>query len=234
MFQTVYRLKFTLIMVLGLTVSSAAMASNDLPEITEEGLLLLKDTKMALVYAAPGANLKGYHRIILLEPHIAFKKNWQRDQNDSSVNRVRGVRDKDMEDIKTRLAQEFGEVFAEVLQANDGYEIVEDAAQDVLIIRPAIINLDVTTPKTMATAGNRSYAKTAGEMTLYLEVYDSETNALIAKAMDRKDDRNSGWMKWQTSGSNKQAARQILHEWAQILRDALDEANAAMNSESSD
>jgi hypothetical protein len=139
-----------------------------------------------------------------------------------------------MEKMKARLVTEFNEVFTEVLQEGGGYEIVEEAAEDVLILRPAIINLTTNAPETMTSAGVRSYAESAGEMTLYLEAFDSQTNALIAKGMDRRRDRNSGWMTWQTSVSNKAAAKRILKGWAEVLRDALDEANTATKGNGSD
>jgi len=224
------KLKFIFAMTTAFMVSSLAVADEP-PEVTEEGLLLVKDSKLALVYAAPGANLEGYKRVILLEPLVAFKKNWRRDQNRSSVHRIS---ENDMQKIQTRLAAEFSEVFAEVLQENDGYEIVEEVAADVLTLRPAIINLDVTAPDIQTSGRSRSYADNAGEMTLYLEAYDSQTNALIAKALDHKRDRNRGYMTWQTSVGNTAAAKRILRGWAQVMRDALDEANATLADKGSD
>jgi hypothetical protein len=225
-------LMISVFMMLGLVISSAAMAKKETPpEVTEDGLHLVKDSNLALVYAAPDADLNGYHRIWLVEPYIAFKKNWKRDQN-----RSRGIRvtDKDMEKIRTRLASEFTSVFAEVLQENDGYELAEERADDVLIIRPAIINLDVNAPDVMTAGRSKTFASSAGEMTLYLEAFDSQTNALIAKALDRKYDRDSGFATWQTSVSNAQAARRVLRGWAQSMRDGLDEANAVTAGASPD
>ena len=225
-------LMISALMILSLTISSPAVAKKEAPpEVTEDGLHLVKDSNLALVYAVPGADLNGYKRIWLVEPHIAFKKNWQRDQN-----RSRGIKvtNQDMERIRDRLASEFTSVFAEVLQENDGYELAEERADDVLIIRPAIINLDVNAPDTMRTGRSRTYASSAGEMSLYLEAYDSQTNALIAKALDRKYDRDSGFATWQTSVSNAQAAKRILRDWAQSMRDGLDEANAVTTDKGPD
>jgi len=229
--QSLSRLKLTIIAFTGLMISCMAVAKSEPPEVTEEGLLLVKDSKLSMVYTAPGASLEGYKRVILLEAHVAFKKNWQRDQNRNSVRRVSN---NDMEKMKKRLVTEFNEVFTEVLQEDGGYEIVEEAAEDVLILRPAIINLDATAPDTMSSAGSRSYAESAGEMTLYLELFDAQTNALIAKAMDRQRDRSNGWMTYQSSVSNKSAAKRILRGWAEVLRDALNEANASTKASSSD
>ncbi len=229
--KSLSKLKSVLI-ILGLVISFTVMAKQDPPEVTEEGLHLVKESKIALVYAVPGADLNGYHRIWLVEPHVAFKKNWQRDQNRSR--RTNKVSDSDMDRIRTRLAEEFTEVFAEVLKENDGYELVEERAEDVLILKPAIINLDVNAPDTRSAGRNRTYASSAGEMTLYLEAFDSQTNALIAKALDRGHDRNSSFVTWQTSVSNTQAAKRILRGWAQSLRDGLDEANAVTAGGGSD
>jgi len=137
-----------------------------------------------------------------------------------------------MERIRTRLAEEFTAVFTEVLQENDGYELVEERAEDVLILRPAIVNLDVNAPDTRSAGRSKTYASYAGEMTLYLEVYDSQTNALIAKALDRRTDRNNGFVTWQTSVSNSQSAKRVLRGWAQTLRDGLDEATSTTGEES--
>lgn len=70
-----------------------------------------------------------------------------------------------------------------------------------------------------------TYASSAGEMTLYIELYDSVSGALLAKALDRRVDRNNtGTYTWSNSVSNKQASRRILKDWATILLDALNDA----------
>lgn len=206
-----------------LAASSGAVARDDLPEVTEEGLHRIHDAKLAAVYAAPGADLTGYQKVIVLEPYVAFRKNWQRDTNRGASYRVKT---EDMERIKAAMSAEFLEVFKEVLEADDGYPVVEEAGPDVLIVRPAIINLDPSSPDLQRPGRVETYAESAGAMTLYLEIYDSETGALMAKAMDAQADRGYGYVTWQNRTSNKAAADRILKEWAQVLRDALDRANA--------
>jgi hypothetical protein len=209
--------------VAGLALSLSAAASDDLPEITVEGLHKLKDTNLGLVYALPEADLGVYQRIKLLEPSVAFKKNWQRNQNRSYTFKVRTS---DMEEIKANLAELFMEVFTEELTAG-GYELTEEVGEDVLLVRPAIVNLDITAPDTNTPNRTYQFSESAGEMTLYVELYDSETSSLIAKAMDRKRDREKGYMQWQNRVSNTQAAKRILKSWAVTLREALDEARSA-------
>jgi hypothetical protein len=212
------------VLFLSLVFSAYSLATfakaKELPEVSEDGLHLVKGSKMAVVYAEPGADLGIYKRVMLLTPEVAFKKNWERQQRSGSASKL-GVSTRT---IKRQLAEEFEAIFIETLTSG-GYELVEEAASDVLVIKPFIINLDVTAPQQGSTR-NTSYTHSAGEMTLYVELFDSETGDLIAKALDRKEDNpnNYHYYTWATSSSNKQAAAEILTGWANILLNGLNEA----------
>ena len=210
------------LIILGLVpVTSMAKEKKELPEYTVEGLQLVPNSKkMAVVYAEPGANLSQYERVYLVDPYVAFKKNWQRDQNRTYTNKIRTS---DMDRIKIDVSKLFMEVFTEELE-NGGYTLATERAEDVLIIKPAIIDLDVTAPDTRSAGRVDTYTRTAGSMTLYLELYDSVTDDLLAKALDAKGDRGDGFASWSTTVSNKAAGRRMMKPWARALREALDEA----------
>jgi ribosomal protein L17 len=197
-----------------------ATARDDLPEITIDGLERVKDTELAVVYAEPGVDFSQYNKINLVETYVSFKKNWRRDQNGTQGNRITSG---DMDQMKAELAAMFRDVFTKVLEEG-GYELVDSRAEDILTIKPAIINLDIKAPDTNSVSQSRSYTESAGEMTLYLELYDSVTDDLIAKAMDRQKDRKTGYFRWQTRVTNRAAANRILKVWANVLKDGLDEA----------
>ncbi len=209
--------------VTALLAAGAAAAKDDFPEITEDGLQRVQDSKLSVAYVDPDADFSIYDKVMLLEPHVAFKKNWQRDQNRSSVHRVSTS---DMDKIKSRLKEGFHQAFVEVLEADDGYPVVEETGEDVLLVRPAIVNLDPVAPDVQSPGRSRTYTESAGEMTLYVELYDSITGDIIGKALDRQIDRRGSYMQWQTSASNRAAANRILKGWAQVLRDGLDEVHA--------
>ncbi len=220
--RPLFRQSQAITLIASLATAGSLLASTpDMPEITEEGLHKLKDTNLGLVYADPDADLSTYDRVHLLEASVAFKKNWQRDQNRSYAFKVKAS---DMERMKSGLAELFHDVFSEEL-AEGGYELTEETADDVLLIRPAIINLDVTAPDVQSATRSYQYAESAGEMTLYVELYDAVTGALLAKAMDRKRDRDRGYFQWQSRVTNTSAAKRILKSWAETLREALDEAH---------
>ena len=197
-----------------------AVAEEAVPEVTVEGLQLIKDSNLALVYAEPGIDLGQYSKIYLDDAYIAFRKNWQRDQNRHHPLKVMA---EDMARMKAELSSLFREVFSRTLEEG-GYELVTERAGNVLLIKPAIINLDVFAPDTMDANRGSSYSETTGEMTLYLELYDSVTDDLLAKALDRNTDRQTGYFQWQNRVTNRAAANRILQVWANVLKEGLDEA----------
>jgi hypothetical protein len=215
------------LLILSFLMSTAAMPIQaedaELPEITVDGLHLVPDSKLAIVYADPDADLTPYGRVQLLDAYVAFRKNWERDQRRTSAASF-PVRPKDMEEMKATMAQEFRDIFTQVLE-DGGYPVVDEAAEDVLLVRPAIINLDPTAPDSPNPGRSTTYVASAGEMTLYIEVYDSVSGDILAKALDRKADRrNDGFYTWSSSVTNKAAAERILRGWATILLNALNEA----------
>lgn len=213
---------FLTIVVTGLaSFATLAKDKKEIPEYTVEGLKLVPDTKnIALVWAEPGANLSQYERVYLVEPYVAFKKNWQRDQNRSLGMKVRT---NDMDRIKIRVKELFMEVFTEELEKG-GYTLATERAEDVLIVKPAIIDLNVNAPDIQSAGRTNTYTTSAGSMTLYMELYDAETDDLLAKAMDPTADRDSGFMQWQTGPANRAAGKRMMKPWAEALRKGLDRA----------
>ena len=207
------------------SLTATAKSKKEIPEYTVEGLKLVPNSKnMALVYAEPGADLSQYGRVYLTEPYVAFKKNWKRDHNRGALR----VTSSDMERIKKSVAELFMEIFTEELEKG-GYTLADERAEDVLIVKPAIIDLDVKAPDVRAAGRTNTFTTSAGSMTLYLELYDSETGDLLAKALDAKGDRDSGFMEWQTKSANYAAAKRMMRPWAEALRKALDEARDVNN-----
>jgi len=215
-------------LLLSMAMALPVMAKNSLPEVNDEGMYLVKNSKMTTIYADEDADLGIYNRIWLKDATVAFKKNWQRDQNRNTAMRVQT---KDMVKIQEDVATLFGEVFTKEL-LEGGYELVEEAGDDVLIVVPAIVDLDVIAPDIQRASRTNSYSESAGEMTLNLELFDSVTNDKIAKATDRKRDYDRGYLEWRTSVNNRSVARRFMTTWAESLRSVLDEAKSSTgNSE---
>ena len=196
-----------------------ALARDPPPAVSHDGLKLASSKNIDLLYIREGATLAGYRKVMLDPVQVAFDKSWSKERRD--------IRKDERERIRNGLAEEFFEVFTEVLQEDGGYEVVTEAAPDVLRVTAAIVDLYVTAPD-IATAGRtRSFAVSAGHMTLIAELRDTESGAILARVADYKEASNSGYLEWTTRASNTADARRILKSWAGALRKGLDSARGA-------
>lgn len=194
----------------------------EFPEYTVEGLKRVPNPEsLTVVYAEPGANLAQYQRIYITEPLVAFKKNWQRDQNRNVGTRVSAS---DMDRIKKAVADLFMEVFTRELEKG-GYQLTQERAEDVLIAKPAVLDLDINVPDSMNSTMGTSYSRDFGAMTMYIELYDSETDDLLAKAMDKRVNRNNHYMYMQSRPAIRSEVRRMMEPWAEALRKGLDRAH---------
>lgn len=198
-------------------LASLAAHSGEYPPETVEGLQILPDTRVAAAYVLPGADFSQYKKFAILKPYVAFKKHWERDH--------RGVSGRDMERMKEGLGHLFVEVFTETLEEG-GFDVVTSGGDDVLVLRPALVDLDVTAPDVMTSGRNITYATSAGAVTIYIELLDSTTGALLARAIDRKAARDWNTFQMTSSVYNVAEARRMLKHWAGLLRDRLNSIRA--------
>lgn len=205
----------------GAGFSTAALAQ-DVPEMSHDGLTLVEDTKADLVYTLPDADFSVYDSFYIIEPMVAFRKNWRRDFNRTSSQR--NVTEADMERIKAGMAELFLEVFTEELE-DGGYSVADDIGPNVMILRPAIIDLDVTAPDIPAAGRTRSFSTSAGSARIYVEFFDSVSGQILARAADFQRARENATFQWASSVSNRAEARRVLRRWTGMLIEALDEVH---------
>ena len=192
----------------------------DYGAISFDGLELVENARVGAAYINPDADFSVFQRVAILDPYVSFRRNWLRDQN---RNRSRNLRSSDVDRIKADVAALFKDVFTARLEAEGGYEVVDVGGDDVLLLRPAIINLDVTAPDVQTAGRSRTFTATAGAATLYIELFDSVTGEILGRAADRqRARRNGGTVSWSNSVTNSAEARRIFGRWADILRDFLD------------
>ena len=201
-------------------MATIAGAKQDFPAVSHDGLHLMPDTKLRAVYMKPGADLSQYDKIALLDAYVAFAKNWQRDHNEDETFDQR-VSDKDMKEIRDRVAKEFAKEFTKVLSTEGGHQVVKDAGEGVLILRPAIVNLEVTAPDLMTAGMSEAVVASAGSMTLYLELYDGKTQAIIARIIDPEAADNAGLAQVSNRVPNTADFDRVLRRWAGILNSHL-------------
>jgi hypothetical protein len=214
-----------LVVTLVLTTPAMAgvLADEEAAIASLDGLALVEKDNWGEIYANPDVDWSVYTELLLEDATIAFRRNWQRDQNRSYPFKVKTS---DVENIKRQLSEQFRVVFTTELTKDNGYIMSDSAGEHVLTVKPAIVDLDIAAPDTMQPVNSRQFTESAGEMTLRLELYDSVTGDLLATATDRKISPYRGYLQWTTSVSNRADSQRMLRQWAQSLRKRLDEARA--------
>lgn len=220
-------LRYAIAAIMTLLLSSMALAKSPLPEVSHDGLHLMKDTTLRAVYMKPGANLDQYDKVALLACYVAFQKNWQRNYNDESIDLMDRVTDEDMKNIRDNLATEFNKVFTKVL-TEGGHQMVTKAGSGVLIVQPAIVNLQLTAPDTMS-PGEATISANAGQMTLYMQLYDGKTGDIIARIID-PEAMGGDFAEIRNSVTNMADAERVLRRWATILNGHLEAVTAATSA----
>jgi hypothetical protein len=219
----------TLLCVLGVLQALCACATSgsatgqsaaNSPPQSEDGLQLKSHTANRVVYVKPGATFGKYDRVMLLDLYVQFQKDWQRNYNANVADLSNQVTDQKMTQMKQALATEFKRIFTQELQKG-GYQVVTTPGPDVLLLRPALINLEVTAPDVMSAGMNANFVNSAGSATLYLELWDSATNTLLARVMDAQADQQP-FARQANAVTNTQAADIIITGWADDLVRHLD------------
>ena len=205
---------------LALMVCATAVHAEEGGSATVDGLVPVDSSRVAMAYIDPEADFSVFQRVAILDPYVAFRSNWQRDQNRT---RRRNIRSSDMERIRRDVASLFKQVFTERLEAG-GFQVVEDAAYDVLVLRPAIIDLDITAPDVRSGGRSQTFAASSGAATLLLELFDSVTGDIIGRAVDRQAVRQAGsQLSFTNTVTNTAEGRRMFRRWADTLLNFLNQ-----------
>ena len=204
------------------TASTAAAAASG--AVSSDGLRLVKNTELGRVYVRPGATLKPYTKFAILNCYVSFAPNWREDMQ---TNFNMQITQEQVQQTEAAIAAEFKDVFVTQLEQG-GFPMVTTAASDVLVLRPALINIYITAPQNLADPDSTTISSTTGQLTLFLELYDSVTNQLLARVIDPESvSATDGTFMWQTRAGNITAGREAMTRWADILRQRMEAAKGS-------
>jgi hypothetical protein len=187
-------------------------------EQTPDGLARVQSRQVDTLYVKKGATLAPYKRVMLDSVDFAFKQDWQQLHPEVSA--------ADLTRVRSQGAAVFYEIFSGALTLNDGFPLTMQAGPDVLRVTATISELDLSTAPAVG-GTQRMHVVSPQDLTLLMELRDSQSGALLARAIDRDKGRASGDLRVEGDVANSTEARQALQMWAGLLRSALDAARAA-------
>jgi len=210
--------------------ASVAMGCNstnptNAPQVSPEGMELSVSTRSTIAYKKEGVDFSEYNKVQILSSVVAFKKNWKRDFNRDQSSLSTRIGDKDVLRIKSSVAQLFDEVFKEEFSKGAKFPIVDEVSSNTLVIRPAVVDLDVTAPDLQKAANVKSFSSDAGQATLFLELYDGVSGQILARILNSAVAGDNSYHQWATRVSNRADAKRMIRKWAKALRSKYDEAH---------
>lgn len=206
---------------------SARLPADDEEHVSFDGLLRVEGSLLDEAYIRPDLDLSGYQRILLDPVTVAYKRRPTR----SAAMRASGstgnfaLTDAQMEELETT----FQEAFEDAMSKSDGWKIAAQSASDVLRVHAELIDLVVKVP-TSPSPGRRSYFVTEiGEVTVVLEIFDSQTGQILARGVDRRPigrDRPTQAVEV----TARTDVRRLFDGWATLLRVQLDQIKELTSS----
>ena len=194
------------------------------PPTTWDGLVQVPSKRLDLVYLQPGADFRGYTKVILDPTQVSFEKNWKRDYNRSASSPANRISDKEIERTISEAASAATDIFAKAW-TKGGFAVVQTPGDDVLRVTTGVLNISVSAPDRMTAGRSRTFSREAGRATFFVEVRDSVTGALLGRAVDQRI-VGDNLMQWRTSGSNRADFRREVERWAEISVRGMNELKA--------
>jgi hypothetical protein len=180
-----------------------------------DGLVQVKPKRVDAAYLLPGADFRPYTKLMIDPVEVAFQKDWAKNYNRDATTLSQRLTQEDIDRISKAARDNFTEVFTEEYK-KAGLEIVTTPGPDVLRVRPGVVNLYITAPDTMTSGRSRTFTTEAGQATLFLEVRDSTSGALLGRALDQRATRNTGRVQISNSVTNLSDFRVLFKQWADI------------------
>jgi hypothetical protein len=207
---------------LGVLVLVAAVASGCGPQPTQpkpigevniEGLQEVPARNFEVAFVRPGVTFADYKKLMVDELELAFRTP-DREQNQFPLG----------EDQKTRFRAGMATAFGEELGMLQNVEVVTEPGPDVLALRVRVQDIVARAPGRRVGAGGRAgfALETVGEMTLVLELRDSESNEVLVRVFDRRAVEGAAMLSGDSVVSTWEGVDRVVARWASRAREGLD------------
>lgn len=215
-------LTFLILGLTGCTASTPTIDTSPDAEVTFDGLHEVKGGSADQAWARPGADISQYSKIMLQGAGIEYRPGGAKGTSWNA--RSRGGPYEVTESQKQRMRQRVAEEFLKELGKSEHFTLVDEAGPDVLLIRGALLDVVSMVPPEPIGRGE-IYISEIGTATLVIEIRDSITETVLARAVDRRviDAGGMGNLSASSTVTNEADVARVIRSWARKLRERLDE-----------
>lgn len=207
-------------LLLLLTASAALARPQYFPEASPDGLQLVPQTQLRAFYLKPGADLRRYNKIALMETHVSFASQWQSEENAQAIPQNR-ISDAEMLHLRDTVAREFNQEMTRVLSREEGRQLVSTGGTGVLVLHPSIVDLEITVDDLSVPRMNQPLHASAASMMLILELYDGRTGDIVARIYDAEGTDDTRVADFSNGVTLSDAFERIVQHWAAVLNSHL-------------
>jgi len=191
-------------------------------EISVDGLYRVDNSVMELAYVKPDLNLQIYTKVRIGEIRVAYRKDPKgRRQATTGMPEERNYAlSSSQMDVLKGL---FREALIKELTKDNGYQLADAPGPDVLHIEAYVIDLVIKVPTQSTAQSQRGAVSSYADVTAVLELYDSESQEILARLADRGDPTSAAIWASISPGIVKADMTRLFEYWAGLLRQGLDQ-----------
>ncbi|MEE4361469.1 MAG: DUF3313 family protein [Pseudomonadales bacterium] len=195
-----------------------------------DGLYAVENVSVGRAWARADLDLSGYSRIMLEGAGVQFRPLKASGGGRTSTRAASGTAFPLNDAQAARLKEVVGGAFREELGRSTRFVLTDAAGPDVLLVRGAL--LDVVSRVPPQSAGRSEiFLDSVGEATLLIELVDSESGAVLVRALDRRAAERGGRPILANSVNSWNEVRRLATDWAQRLRSGLDSLDERLTIE---
>lgn len=185
-------------------IAAAALLAAGCIRTTVDTYRSVPDARADIAYVKPGVDFSRYRRLQTVPLEIYYYE---------------GIAEPDPDDLAT-LRRIFRDAF--LGRIGDDYDIVDEPGSDVLQVRGSLVDLELTAvPDDLPLKGRAASLVAAGQLTFFMELADSQTGEVLARAGDRE--RGPAEIAGAATERDWENTREAAARWAGMFRDFLDE-----------
>jgi len=205
----------------GCATSEPTVQTGPNAEVSFDGLHRIDNSAFTDAWADPDADWARYNQ--LLPGKAFFEYRAVKKTVASYSNRPPNADDEFYldDDQKKRFQDLVTEVFDEELAKSTRFTETDAPGPNVLLVRGGLHDIVSRAPKELITRGD-IYVQSLGEATLVLEVVDSMSGEVLARAVERRALGRTREMIQANRATSIAETRNLARRWASTLRDGLD------------
>lgn len=158
----------------GIATASPKFKTGSIDDVSYDGLHRIEDAALDAAWAKPDLNLSGYTKIMLVPAGMSFKTPRQ----SSGEFPLTQQQKQQVHDILL-------EAFTTELGKNKRFALTDQPGRDVLMVYGAVLDVESHVPPERAGRGGY-LLRSLGEATLLVELRDSMSDEILARAVDRR------------------------------------------------